>query len=68
MMAIQFIIKVVNTSDLKNIIKSNRRYIVNIEELKQLLASDGYDTSFTLSDEKVELLKYHSKVYTKKKN
>lgn len=67
-MAIQFIIKAVNTSDLKNIIKSNRRYIVNIEELKQLLSSDGYDTSFTLSDEKVELLKYHSKTYTKKKN
>ena len=67
-MAIQFMIKVVNDDDLTNIIKSSKRYIVNIDEFKELLSQDGYNTNFTLSDEKVELLNYHSKIYTKKKN
>lgn len=56
-MAIQFMIKVVNDDALTNIIKSSKRYIVNIDEFKELLSPDEYNTNFTLSDEKSRIIK-----------
>ena len=50
-------IKVVNDDALTNIIKSSKRYIVNIDEFKELLSPDEYNTNFTLSDEKSRIIK-----------